>query len=137
MAKSEFLKIFVERGFFHQCTDEEGLDKLLLRESVTAYGGFDCTAQSLHVGNLVQIMILRWLKKLGHNPIILLGGATTKIGDPSFRDESRPVITDEVIAQNMVGIRKNIHQFGLGDAVIVNNYDWIDGHVKYFNVFFC
>ena len=112
MAKSEFLKIFKERGFFHQCTDEEALDNLLSSESVTAYIGFDCTATSLHVGSLMQIMVLRWLQKFGHKPIILLGGATTKIGDPSGKDESRPEITDETIANNMAGIRGVFDQFG-------------------------
>ncbi len=125
MAKSEFLKIFKERGFFHQCTDEASLDHLLSAGPVVAYGGFDCTANSLHVGNLIQIMILKWLKNCGHKPIILLGGATTKIGDPSGKDESRPVITDEIIAANMAGIAENINQFGLKDALIVNNNDWI------------
>jgi len=125
MAKSEFLKIFKERGFFHQCTDEEGLDKLLSSEPVTTYIGFDCTATSLHVGSLMQIMVLRWLKKLGHKPIILLGGATTKIGDPSGKDESRPKITDETIANNMAGIRKVFDQFGLESAQMVNNNDWL------------
>ncbi len=124
MLKSEFLKIFKERGFFHQCTDLESLDALMAKDKVTAYIGFDCTATSLHVGSLMQIMVLRWLKKLGHNPIILLGGATTKIGDPSGKDESRPKITDEKIAENMAGIRKVFDQFGLQTAQMVNNGDW-------------
>lgn len=135
MAKSKFLRLFKERGFFHQCTDEASLDALLLEgeqsgQGVTAYIGFDCTATSLHVGNLMQVMILRLFKACGHNPIVLLGGATTKIGDPSGKDESRPVITDETIAQNMAGIRQNINQFGLESAKIVNNEDWLSG-VKY------
>ena len=127
MAKSQFLRIFKERGFFHQCTDEKGLDRLLASEPVTAYIGFDCTATSLHVGSLMQIMVLRWLSRLGHKPIILLGGATTKIGDPSGKDESRPKITDETIAHNMAGIRKVFDQFGLESAQMVNNDDWYQG----------
>lgn len=131
MAKSKFLKLFKERGFFHQCTDEDSLDKTLYNaepeqggKGIATYIGFDCTATSLHVGSLMQIMVLRWLKKLGHNPIILLGGATTKIGDPSGKDESRPKISDEIIAENMNGIRNIFNQFGLQDATLVNNADW-------------
>lgn len=121
----KMIKIFKQRGFFHQCTNEEGLDNLFLNEKVTAYIGFDCTASSLHVGSLLQIMVLRLLKKLGHKPIILLGGATTKIGDPSGKDKSRPAITNETIAQNLIGIRKVFEKFGLGSVQIVNNEDWI------------
>ncbi len=125
MLKSDFLKIFKERGFFYQCTDEAGLDNLLCNHKVTAYIGFDCTAPSLHVGSLMQIMVLRWLKKLGHNPIILLGGATTKIGDPSGKDESRPSINDDIINTNLLEIKKVFEQFDLGELKIVNNNNWI------------
>lgn len=133
--KSKFLQSFESRGFFHQCTDAANLDGLLLEgeqsgKGITAYIGFDCTANSLHVGNLMMIMVLRLFKQCGHNPIILLGGATTKIGDPSGKDESRPVITDETIAENMAGIGSVFKQFGLGGAKIVNNEDWLSG-VKY------
>jgi len=132
MAKSKFLQEFQARGFLHQCTDEEALDNLLCEaeqsgKGISAYIGFDCTATSLHVGNLIQIMILRLLKKHGHNPIILLGGGTTKVGDPSGKDESRPVITDEIIAQNMAGIKSSLEQFGLGECTFVNNDEWLSG----------
>ena len=131
MTKSKFIKSFVERGYFHQCTDLEMLDTLFYENEpqqggsgVTVYIGFDCTATSLHVGSLMQIMILRLLKKCGHKPVILLGGATTKIGDPSGKDESRPKISDEVIAGNMVGIKAAFNQFGLESEEFVNNDDW-------------
>lgn len=121
---NEFLKIFEERGFKHQSTDDENLAK---QKKLTAYIGFDLTADSLHVGSLLQIMILRWLKATGNTPIILLGGATTKVGDPSGKDESRPVIKDETIAKNKAGIAKVFEQFGLGDCEIVDNDEWLNG----------
>src|SRR6185436_13560243 len=99
--QSEFLQTLQERGFIHQCTDAEGLDKHLNSRRRSAYIGFDCTAPSLHVGSLIQIMILRWLQKTGHKPIVLLGGATTRIGDPSGKDEARKVISDEDIQRNL------------------------------------
>lgn len=120
---TNFIDIFKERGFFHQCTDEEAVSKL---NNITAYIGFDLTADSLHVGSLLQIMILRRLKAEGHTPIVLLGGATTKVGDPSGKDESRPVITDETIAKNKAGIAKIFDQFGLGDCKIVDNSEWLE-----------
>lgn len=134
--KSEFLKIIKERGYFHQCTNLSGLDDVLLeceqsQKPLVAYIGFDCTAPSLHVGSLMQIMILRWLQKCGHKPIILLGGFTTKIGDPSGKDKSRPAITDEQIATNKEGIAKVFEQFlqfdndDKIDAIIVDNNDWL------------
>ncbi|MDB2414544.1 tyrosine--tRNA ligase [Rickettsiales bacterium] len=130
MSKSEFLKIFKERGFLHQSTDEENLDKIFNKGGVCAYIGFDCTANSLHIGSLVQIMILRWLQKLGHKPIVLLGGGTTKVGDPSGKDESRKILDKDDIANNMAGIKKSIGQFvnfgdGKNDAMLVNNDDWL------------
>lgn len=123
--KSDFLNIFEERGFFNQCTDSAGLDNLLTKEKISAYIGFDCTAKSLHVGSVMQIMILRWLQKCGHKPIILLGGATTKIGDPSGKDESRPPLSDAQIEENKAGIKKNFEQFGLGSATFVDNSEWL------------
>jgi tyrosyl-tRNA synthetase len=128
--QSLFLNVLAERGFIHQVTDGAGLDALLLKQVVPAYIGFDCTANSLHVGSLVQIMILRWLQKTGHKPIVLMGGATTKIGDPSGKDESRPPLSDAQIAENMAGIQKVFTQFlkfgdGKTDAVMVNNADWL------------
>ena len=94
---SDFLNIMNERGFIHQITDKEKLDQELLANSMTAYIGFDCTAPSLHVGSLIQIMMLRWFQKTGHKPIVLMGGGTTKIGDPSGKDNARPVLSSETI----------------------------------------
>jgi len=130
--KSDFLQILTERHFIHQATDLEALDAEMAKGPISAYIGFDCTARSLHVGSLVQIMMLRWLQKCGHRPIVLMGGGTSKIGDPSGRDESRQLMTSEIIADNMVGIRTIFDQlltFGDGnnDAMMVNNADWLDG----------
>ena len=131
MAQSDFLQEATERGFVFQCTDPEGLDALLRAGRVTAYIGFDCTADSLHVGSLVQIMILRLLQKHGHRPLVLMGGGTTRIGDPSGKDESRQLLTDEQIAANMAGIRRCFDPFlrfgdGPSDAVMANNGDWLN-----------
>src|SRR5579872_2395625 len=104
MARSEFLQEATERGFVFQCTDEEGLDAALSAGVVSAYIGFDCTADSLHIGNLVGIMILRLLQRHGHRPLVLMGGGTTRIGDPSGKDESRQLLTDDAIRENMAGI---------------------------------
>ena len=129
--RSEFLKTLDERGFIHQQTDAAGLDELAAKGPITAYIGFDCTAKSLHVGSLVQIMMLRWLQKCGHKPIVLMGGGTTRIGDPTGRDEARKMLTDQDIADNMAGIRTVFDKFlsfgeGATDAVMVNNADWLD-----------
>ena len=129
--RSSLLQSLTERGFLHQCTDLEGLDKLALEGPVSAYIGFDCTADSLHVGNLVSIMTLRRLQQAGHRPIVLMGGGTTKVGDPSGKDESRKLLNDDDIARNMSGIRKAFDRyltFGSGptDAIMVNNADWLD-----------
>ena len=129
--RSSFLNIMKERGYIHQCTDPEGLDAKLLEGIVPAYIGFDCTARSLHVGSLVQIMMLRHLQKSGHKPIVLLGGGTTRIGDPTGRDESRAMLTDEQIQENMDGIRKVFEKYitfgdGPTDAIMINNADWLD-----------
>ena len=131
MFSSEFMRVLSERGFIHQCTDEAGLDALAADGRVSAYIGFDCTADSLHVGSLVQIMMLRWLQTTGHRPIVLLGGGTTKIGDPSGRDESRSLLSDDAIAANKEGIRRSFSSFlsfgdGDGDALLVDNADWLD-----------
>lgn len=129
---TDFLQICKERGYFHQCTDEEGLRSLLKQgEKAVAYIGFDATAPSLHVGSLMQIMILRWWQKCGHKPIVLMGGGTTKIGDPSGRDSSRPVLSNETIDANINGIQKvfgNFLEFGsaASDAVMLNNAEWLD-----------
>jgi tyrosyl-tRNA synthetase len=128
--KSEFLKTLSERGFIHQGTDLEGLDALMAKESITAYIGFDCTAPSLHVGSLMQIMVLRWLQKTGHKPIVLMGGGTTRIGDPTGKDEARKILTEEFINANMAGIKKVFDKFitfgsAAGEALMVNNNDWL------------
>lgn len=129
--KSEFLRVMETRGFLSDCTDMEGLDDALMNGIVPAYIGFDATADSLHVGSLIQIMILRWLQKTGHKPIALMGGGTTKIGDPSGKDESRQMLDDAAIGENIKGIRKVFDgylTFGDGptDAIQVNNADWLD-----------
>ena len=129
--RSEFLHEITRRGFVHQCTDTEALDARMMERVVTAYIGFDCTAPSLHVGSLVSIMLLRWLRKSGHRPIVLMGGGTTKVGDPSGKDESRQLLNDEQIGANMAGIKSVFSRyvnFGAGttDAVMVNNADWLD-----------
>ena len=128
---SDFMRVLEQRGYIHQCTDAGGLDALAAEGRLTAYIGFDCTADSLHVGSLVQIMMLRWLQKTGHRPIVLLGGGTTKIGDPSGRDESRALLTEEAIAANKAGIRRSFDRFlSFGDggsgALLVDNADWLD-----------
>jgi tyrosyl-tRNA synthetase len=130
--KSEFLRIISERGFIHQCTDEAALDKILDGDEVAvAYAGFDCTADSLHIGHLMPIMTLRWYQRCGHKPIALMGGGTTKVGDPSGKDESRQILTEETIAANIQGIRGTFEKFlSFGDAptdtLMVNNADWLD-----------
>lgn len=129
--KSEFLKNFVARGYLHQCTDLEALDTLAGREIIVAYTGYDCTAPSLHVGHLISIMMLRLLQRSGHKPIVLIGGGTTRVGDPTGKDESRPLLTDARINENIAGIRKAFERFltfgdGPTDAIMVNNADWLD-----------
>ena len=128
--KSDLLKLLDERGYIHQMTDAKGLDKLASSQVVPGYIGFDATAPSLHIGSLVQIMMLRRLQQTGHKPIVLMGGGTTRIGDPTGRDESRKMLTDEVIDENIASIRtvfEKLLTFGDGptDAVMVNNQDWL------------
>lgn len=129
--KSDFMRVVHERGMVHQCSDSARLDELLSTATRTAYIGFDCTADSLHVGHLLQIMLLRWWQRTGHKPIALMGAGTTKVGDPSGRDETRQLLTPQQIDANMASIRKsfaNYLQFGDGstDAVMANNADWLD-----------
>ena len=129
--RSELLNVLTERGFIHQLTDAAGLDARAAEGSITAYTGFDATADSLHVGNLVPIMMLYWLQKTGHRPIVLMGGGTTKVGDPSGKDETRQLLSNERIAANIAGIRRNFESFiafgnGPNDAISVNNADWLD-----------
>ena len=104
--KSEFMAVMMQRWFLADCTDYQGLDDALSRGVTPAYIGFDATAKSLHVGSLIQIMMLRWLQKTGHKPITLMGGGTTKVGDPSFRADERPLLTEEQIDSNIAGIKK-------------------------------
>src|SRR5580658_6994345 len=121
--RSAFFAAAEERGYIHQSTDRDALDALLAKEAATAYIGFDCTADSLHVGSLLQIMLLRLWQRTGNKPIVLMGGGTTKVGDPSGKDETRRLLTDDEIAANMAGIRRIFDRFltfgeGPGDAVM-------------------
>ncbi|HNJ48262.1 MAG TPA: tyrosine--tRNA ligase, partial [Novosphingobium sp.] len=127
---STLLRLLDERGYIHQLTDAEGLDSLANAQVIPGYIGFDATAPSLHVGSLVQIMLLRRLQQAGHKPIVLMGGGTTKVGDPSGKDESRKLLTAEAIDANIASIRKVFERFltfgdGPSDAVMVNNDDWL------------
>ena len=129
--KSDVLHELATRGYLHQATDEEGLDRLARSERLTGYIGFDCTAPSLHVGHLVSIMMLRKLQQTGHRPIVLIGGGTTKVGDPSGKDEARKLLGDTEIAANIAGMERVFTKFlsfgpGASDALMVNNADWLD-----------
>ena len=128
---SEFLQVLHERGYIHQCTNSEALDIFLSKNQTNAYIGFDCTASSLHIGSLVQIMMLRWLQRTGHKPIVLLGGGTSQVGDPSGRDESRKLLDTNTILQNKIGIKKCFEQFlSFGNetngAILVDNQEWLN-----------
>jgi tyrosyl-tRNA synthetase len=129
--KSDFLNILASRGFIHQVSEPEALDALARSSTITAYIGFDCTASSLHVGSLLPIMMLYWLQQTGHRPIALMGGGTTRVGDPSGKDESRRLLTDEAINENLKGIRAVFAKFlkfeeAGGNAVMANNADWLN-----------
>ncbi|WP_107498031.1 tyrosine--tRNA ligase [Thalassobius sp. I31.1] len=129
--KSDFMRVMIERGFLADCTDYQALDDAFMAGVVPAYIGFDATAKSLHVGSLIQIMMLRWLQKTGHKPIVLMGGGTTKVGDPSFRADERPLLTPDQIDDNISGIKKVFSSYvsfgdGENDAVMVNNAEWLD-----------
>ena len=133
--KSDFLRIMTERGYMQDCSDAPGLDAAAATGRVVGYIGFDCTASSLHVGGLLPIMLLRWFQRSGHKPIVLMGGGTTKVGDPSGKDASRQLLTEEQIAANMAGIKAVFAKYlafgdGPTDAVMVNNADWLD-HLEY------
>jgi tyrosyl-tRNA synthetase len=134
--KSDFLNVLASRGFIHQVSEPEALDALARTSRITAYIGFDCTAASLHVGSLLPIMMLYWLQQTGHRPIALMGGGTTRVGDPSGKDESRKLLTDEIIDENLKGIRAIFAKFlsfedaggsAGSDAVMANNADWLNG----------
>ncbi len=128
--KSEFLRVLSERGFIHQISDPVGLDEAACKGPITGYIGFDATARSLHAGSLIQIMMLHWMQRTGHRPIALMGGGTTMIGDPSFKDEARKLLTPEAIEDNLSGIREVFAKFlrfgpGPNDALMINNADWL------------
>jgi tyrosyl-tRNA synthetase len=129
--RSDFIRVLAERGYIHQCTDLDGLDRKAAGGALVAYVGYDCTADSLHIGHLVSIMMLRWLQKTGGRPIALMGGGTTKVGDPSGKDEARKLLSEETILANMAAIQRSFANFlsfggGKGAALMVNNADWLD-----------
>src|SRR5690242_3153360 len=129
--KSDFLQTLADRGFIHQVSEPDALDALAAKGPITAYIGFDCTATSLHVGSLLPIMMLYWMQQTGHKPIALMGGGTTRVGDPSGKDESRRILSDEAIEANLVGIRSVFAKFlkfgsGKTDAMMANNADWLN-----------
>ncbi len=130
--KSEFMSIMMRRGYLADCTDYQGLDEALHKGVVPTYIGYDATAKSLHVGHLLNIMMLRWLQKTGHKPITLMGGGTTKVGDPSFRSDERPLLSPEMIDENIAGMQKVFARYlsygeGATDALMLNNAEWLDG----------
>ncbi len=130
--RSEFLHVLIERGFLADCTDLQGLDEALRAGPLPAYIGYDATATSLHVGHLLNIMLLRWYQRCGHKPITLMGGGTTKVGDPSFRSEERPLLGPEQIAANIAGMKQVFAKYltygdGDTDALMLDNADWLDG----------
>ncbi|MDR0810630.1 MAG: tyrosine--tRNA ligase [Gemmobacter sp.] len=129
--KSDFMRVMIERGYLADCTDYQGLDEALVKGVVPAYIGYDATAASLHVGHLLNIMMLRWLQKTGHKPITLMGGGTTKVGDPSFRADERPLLTPEKIDENIAGMKQVFARYlDYGDApdgaIMLNNAEWLD-----------
>jgi tyrosyl-tRNA synthetase len=129
--QSDLLRLLDERGYIHQITDASGLDERACTHVIPGYIGFDATAPSLHVGSMVQIMMLRRFQQAGHKPIVLMGGGTTKIGDPSFKDEARRLLDDSVIDENIASIRRVFERFltfgdGPTDAIMLNNADWLD-----------
>ena len=129
--KSDFMRVMIERGYLADCTDYQGLDEALKAGVVPGYIGFDATAESLHVGSLIQIMTLRWLQKTGGKPITLMGGGTTKVGDPSFRADERPLLTPEKIDANIDGIKQVFAKYldyddSPSGALMINNAEWLD-----------
>jgi tyrosyl-tRNA synthetase len=131
-AKSDFMRVMMERGFLADCTDYQALDEALVKGIVPTYIGYDATAKSLHVGHLLNIMMLRWLQKTGHKPITLMGGGTTKVGDPSFRADERPLLSPAQIDENIAGMQQVFAKYltygdGPTDAIMLNNAEWLDG----------
>jgi len=132
-----FIEEFIKKGYFHQCTDLERLTSITKENKIAAYIGFDCTATSLHIGSLMQIMILRLLQQHGHKPIVIIGGGTSKIGDPTWKDEARKILSKEEIAKNAEGIKKSLSKFikfgtGQSDAIMLDNAEWLDS-LNYLN----
>lgn len=132
-----FIKKFTDKGYLHQCSDIERLTSLMNEKKIAAYIGFDCTATSLHIGSLMQIMILRLLQQHGHKPIVIIGGGTSKIGDPTWKDEARKILSKEDIAKNAEGIKKSLAKFikfgeGRSDAIMLDNAEWLDS-LNYLN----
>lgn len=130
--KSDFMRVMIERGYLADCTDYQALDEALVKGIVPAYIGYDATAASLHVGHLLNVMMLRWLQKTGHKPITLMGGGTTKVGDPSFRADERPLLSPAQIDANIAGMQKVFARYlsygdGATDAIMLNNAEWLDG----------
>ncbi|SDE09851.1 tyrosine--tRNA ligase [Limimaricola pyoseonensis] len=130
--KSDFMSVMIERGYLADCTDYQGLDEALSKGVVPAYIGYDATAASLHVGHLLNVMMLRWLQKTGHKPITLMGGGTTKVGDPSFRSDERPLLGPDQIASNIAGMKQVFARYlsygeGPTDALMLDNAEWLDG----------
>ncbi|CAN7975197.1 unnamed protein product, partial [Ixodes persulcatus] len=126
-----FIEEFINKGYFHQCTDLDRLTSITKETKIAAYIGFDCTATSLHIGSLMQIMILRLLQQHGHKPIVIIGGGTSKIGDPTWKDEARKILSKEDIAKNAEGIKKSLSKFikfgdGKSDAIMLDNAEWLD-----------
>ena len=136
--RSDFVRVMRARGYIHQCTDLAALDAVAAAGTITAYVGYDCTADSLHIGHLISIMMLRWFQKTGHRPIVLMGGGTTKVGDPTDKDQQRPLLTDQTINANLASIRRTFSKFmtfgadGAG-AMMVNNADWLEklGYIEF------
>ncbi|MEL6522233.1 MAG: tyrosine--tRNA ligase, partial [Pseudomonadota bacterium] len=129
--KSDFLSVIIERGFLADCTDLQALDEALNQSVVPAYIGYDATAASLHIGHLLNIMLLRWFQKTGHKPITLMGGGTTKVGDPSFRSDERPLLGPEQIDANIAGMQRVFDRYldygdGQASAIMLNNAEWLD-----------
>lgn len=138
----DFITDFIKRGYHYQCTDLEGLRKITNERKIAAYIGFDCTAKSLHVGNLMQIMILRLMQQYGHKPIVIIGGATTKLGDPTGKDEMRKILSEEELAANKAGIKQSLSKFikfgdGPSDAIMLDNSTWLDniGYMEFLRDF--
>jgi tyrosyl-tRNA synthetase len=138
VARSDFVRVMQERGYLHQCTDLAALDAAAATGRLTAYVGYDATADSLHIGHLISIMMLRWFQKTGHRPIVLMGGGTTKVGDPTDKDQQRPLLADAVINANLASIRRTFSRFltfgeGGSGALMVNNADWLEklGYIEF------